>query len=65
MKKIGIVGGMSPESTLMYYRYLIDLSHKRLEKYEFPEIIIYSVNFRKIVDSMQKDDWKTIERDIQ
>lgn len=53
MKKIGLVGGTGPESTVIYYRELnrqIDLLTK--EK-QMPEIVIESVDFRKA--------WKYIE----
>ncbi len=43
MKKIGIVGGMGPESTLYYYRMLIDLSREE-KGLERPVIIIYSMS---------------------
>jgi len=42
MKKIGIVGGLGPESTLYYYRMLIDLSREE-KGLERPVIIIYSM----------------------
>lgn len=47
MKKIGLVGGTGPESTLMYYEEL----NKRIDALtggkEMPEISIESVNFHK------------------
>lgn len=43
MKKIGILGGMGPESTIEYYKRLIFLSRKKWE-YKCPEIIIYNLN---------------------
>ncbi len=53
MKKIGLIGGTSPESTLLYYRYLIDLSREKLPKNVYPEILIYSVNFDFVVSNMR------------
>ena len=50
MKKIGIVGGMAPESTLKFYRQLIVLAQENLSDRAYPTVIIYSVNmaeFRK------------------
>jgi len=43
VKKIGILGGMAPESTIEYYKIIISLSRN---KWEFicPEIIIYNLN---------------------
>jgi len=43
MKKIGIIGGTGPESTLYYYRMLIDLSREE-KGLERPVIIIYSMS---------------------
>ena len=47
MKKIGIIGGLGPESTLMYYREIINLCRQRPED-KIPEIIIYSVDLDEI-----------------
>ena len=46
MKKIGILGGLSPESTIIYYRHIIRKYYEKFNDYNFPEIIIYSVNFQ-------------------
>jgi len=49
MKKIGIIGGMGPESTLYYYRIFIDLCRGIAElDGAYPEIVIYSVNTKEI-----------------
>ncbi len=45
MKKIGVLGGMSPESSLDYYRKFISLSQERLPEGRYPEIVIYNLNF--------------------
>lgn len=54
MKKIGILGGMAPESTLEFYRQLTTLAQENLPGQEHPTIIIYSLNmaeFRKPLKS--------------
>ncbi|NOZ91898.1 MAG: amino acid racemase [Dictyoglomi bacterium] len=53
LKKIGILGGLSPESTIPYYQYLVDLSAKHLPELVYPEIVIYSVNFGEVVANMR------------
>lgn len=45
MKKIGIIGGTTPESTCYYYRKYIEISRERFGPFKFPELIIYSMNF--------------------
>jgi len=47
MKKIGIVGGLSPESTLLYYNHIVKKYYELKKDYNFPEIIIYSLSFEK------------------
>lgn len=52
MKKIGIIGGLGPESTLYYYRTLIDLCRENKDLGgNYPEIIIYSLNSGKMPQS--------------
>jgi len=56
-KKIGILGGLSPESTSTYYQYITREYTKRYGDYSYPEIIIYSVNFQEFVDWQGQDRW--------
>ncbi|WP_456449899.1 aspartate/glutamate racemase family protein, partial [Palaeococcus sp. (in: euryarchaeotes)] len=51
MKKIGIIGGMSPESTLYYYKKFIEISREKFEPYFYPELIIYSINFKEFMEN--------------
>ena len=48
MKKIGLIGGTGPESTLMYYRELNRRIDALTGQRQMPEIIIESVDFRKV-----------------
>jgi aspartate racemase len=43
MKKIGLVGGLGPESTLDYYRLIIRAFQERKSP-DYPEIVVYSAN---------------------
>ena len=45
MKKIGIIGGLSPQSTREYYKWLDDGAEKRLGKGHTAPLIISSVDF--------------------
>ncbi len=64
MRKIGIIGGMGPETTLEYYEKLIDLARKHLGEYVYPEIVIYSVNFSEMIPLMEKGKWEELGRKI-
>lgn len=50
MKTIGLVGGMTPESTAIYYKLLIQGARKPgADPLRNPEIIIYSLNLTEVV----------------
>ncbi len=63
-KTIGIVGGMTPESTIYYYRHIIQTYYKRFSDYAFPEVIIYSVSFQQYVDWMNIGNWNAIAKGL-
>jgi len=55
MKKIGLVGGMTPESTSIYYKLLIRGARQPGgDPLQNPEIIIYSLNLAELVQ-LQRD----------
>ncbi|TKJ25832.1 MAG: aspartate racemase [Promethearchaeota archaeon Loki_b31] len=56
MKKIGILGGMSHESTIKYYDLILQKYYDRYQDYYYPEILIYSLNFKKVIDYELGDD---------
>ncbi|MBT2571093.1 amino acid racemase [Planococcus sp. ISL-110] len=54
MKKLGMIGGTGPESTVDYYRSIINEFQKRTASQEsLPELLIYSINMYKIFDLLQ------------
>jgi aspartate racemase len=53
MKKIGLIGGMGPESTLDYYREIINAFKNDEGIMNYPEIIIYSINLSVFLDLMK------------
>ena len=64
MKKIGILGGMSPESTTLYYEHITRTYTARFGDYGYPEILIYSVNFQKFVDWQHNGQWTEAAREM-
>ncbi|MBT8763252.1 hypothetical protein KFV02_04825 [Desulfohalobiaceae bacterium Ax17] len=48
MKKIGIIGGLGPESTIDYYKGIITAFQKQRGGLASPEMIIYSANITKL-----------------
>ncbi|HRU07471.1 MAG TPA: amino acid racemase [Candidatus Brocadiia bacterium] len=51
MKTIGIFGGLGPESTAAYYEYITRKYYETRRDYAYPEIVIYSVNFKEYIDA--------------
>ena len=54
MKTIGLIGGMSYSSTLIYYKQLNKLSNDHFGDLTTPKIILSSVNF-SFIESLQHD----------
>lgn len=50
MKKIGLIGGVGPESSIEYYRLIIKRFQDRLDTKDYPEMIIHSVNMTEMLN---------------
>ena len=59
-KTIGILGGVSPESTITYYEHIVRTYRKRFRDHSYPEILIYSVSFQTIMDWQREGMWDQI-----
>ena len=64
MKKIGIIGGMSYESSLHYYERINNIINNKLGSLYTAEIIMYSVNFQSIEPYMRQNNWEAIEKEL-
>ncbi len=51
MKRIGLIGGMTPQSTCYYYRKYIEISHEKFGPNVYPELILYSINFKEFLEN--------------
>ena len=58
MKVIGLIGGMSWESTAEYYRIINETVKERLGGHHSAKILLYSVNFSEIVGLQQDGRWQ-------
>lgn len=52
MQTIGILGGMAPESTVEYYRQIIEASHEHGWEKRYPRTIIHSLNFETFYEPL-------------
>ena len=64
MRRIGILGGCSPESTVEYYRHLTRGYVERFGDHAYPEIVVYSVSFQRFIDWMRAGDWDSLAAGI-
>jgi aspartate racemase len=56
MKTLGLIGGLGPESTIDYYRMLIDVYRKAKGDRSAPPMIINSVNMEEMLAYVRADD---------
>ncbi|RDS82740.1 aspartate/glutamate racemase family protein [Dyella psychrodurans] len=59
MKTIGLIGGMSWESTVPYYRLINEAIKERLGGLHSAKIVLYSVDFHEIELLQRIGDWET------
>jgi len=57
MKKIGLIGGLTWESTAEYYRLINEMVHERLGKRHSAEMIVGNFDFDSINRMMVENNW--------
>lgn len=56
MKTIGIVGGIAPESTIVYYRSIIERYRGQKKDGSYPSILINGIDLRKMLGFVEVGD---------
>jgi aspartate racemase len=59
-KRIGLIGGLSPESTVHYYEFICREFNRRIGGLNFPEISLQSLNLQSLVTLFERDDWQGV-----
>jgi aspartate racemase len=54
-KRIGILGGISHESTARYYSLIHEKYYARRGDYHYPEVVVYSLDFQRFTDYENTD----------
>jgi aspartate racemase len=62
MRTIGLLGGMSWESTVTYYRLLNEAVRDRLGGLHSAQLVLYSVDFEPIERMQHEGDWRGAAR---
>lgn len=57
MHKLGLIGGMSWQSTAIYYRHLNEIAHQRLGGLHSADLILWSLDFADIAEKQHRGDW--------
>jgi aspartate racemase len=60
VKRLGIVGGLGPESTIEYYREVMRAYRERVGDGSAPEFIVDSVNNKKVFEWMAASDLSSL-----
>ena len=57
MKTIGLIGGMSWESTVTYYRIINETVKQKLGGLHSAKLLLYSVDFAEIEEHQADGEW--------
>ncbi|MFC1798379.1 aspartate/glutamate racemase family protein [Thermodesulfobacteriota bacterium] len=60
MKKIGIIGGLGPESTVDYYKGIIETCRRYTSQTTNPEMVIYSADVYMLLKFMEEEKWERL-----
>ena len=64
MKTIGLIGGLSWESSQLYYRVINETVRERLGGLNSARLLLNSVNFQDIMPALGAGDWPEIRRQL-
>lgn len=60
MKTIGLIGGMSWQSSIEYYRIINEAINNELGKHHSAKSIMYSVDLDYVLELQHKEEWQTL-----
>jgi len=60
MKKIGIIGGIGPESTVEYYKRIVYGYYKLKNNADYPQIFINSINMSEMLGFIVKNEYEKL-----
>jgi aspartate racemase len=62
VKRIGLIGGLSPESTAHYYHIICREYNRQFGQLNFPEMTIESLNLQTLVQCFEINDWDSVAK---
>lgn len=57
MQKLGLIGGMSWQSTAIYYRHMNEIARQRLGDLHSADLILRSLDFAQVAERQHSGDW--------
>ena len=64
MNTIGLIGGISPESTVIYYRLLSDAAKARLGASHSASFLLYTLDFGVMLEHYDNRDWDAYTAEV-
>lgn len=64
MKKLGVIGGLGPESTLDYYRMIVARFRERAGDGNYPSFLLHSLNLKPAIDAVTAGDLEGLTRQL-
>ena len=58
MRRLGLIGGMSWQSTAIYYRHLNEIARDRLGDLHSADLVLRSLDFADVASRQHNDDWE-------
>src|SRR4029078_3943553 len=62
MKTLGLIGGLSWYSTIVYYRTINQVTNERLGSSHSAKLILFSIDFEEFRILQNKGDWNAVEK---
>jgi len=64
VKLLGLIGGVSPESTLIYYRLLNEAAKARLGPEHSANILLYTLDYGVMIHHYNAGDWEAFKAEV-
>lgn len=64
MKLLGLIGGVSPEATAIYYRLLNDAARARLGGQHSANILLYALDYGVMIGHYDRRDWDGFNAEV-
>ncbi|WP_428408259.1 aspartate/glutamate racemase family protein [Hyphococcus sp.] len=64
MKLIGLIGGMSPEATVIYYRLLNEAARARYGSLHSANLMLYALDYGVMIEHYDNRDWDAFNAEV-